>query len=81
MTVRPLRGLGDRPSAKITVLVWTRLEGTGVTVLQALQENVVRAISMSAFQTHATLLTAWIAYSCPMITSVYANPDSQVRAA
>lgn len=37
----------------------------------------MREISMSAFQTHATLPTAWIAYSCPMITSVYAEPDSQ----
>lgn len=80
MTARPPRGLGDRPSARITVHVWTRSEGTGVTALQGLLENAVREISMSAFQTHATLPTAWIAYSCPTITNVYANPDSQVRA-
>lgn len=74
--MRPPHGLGERPNARITVHVWTRLEGTDVTALQASQENAVREISMSAFQAPATLPTAWIAYSCPMITSVYANPDS-----
>lgn len=65
------------PSVKITAHVWTGLEGTDVTALQASLENAVRETSTSAFPIPATPPTAWTAYSCPMITSVCASQASQ----
>lgn len=73
MIVQLPRGLGECPNVKIMAHVWTELEGTGVTVLQASLENVARETSTNVFPTPATPQTAWTAYSCPMITNVCAN--------
>lgn len=77
MTAQFPHGLVGCQSVKIMAPVWTGLEGTGVTAPPASLENAVRETSMSAFPTPATPPTAWIAYSCPMITSACANLASQ----
>lgn len=77
MTAQFPHGLGACPSVKTMAPVWTGLEGTGVTALLASLENAVRETSTSAFPTPANPPTAWIAYSCLMITSACANPASQ----
>lgn len=58
MTAQFPHGRGGHPSVKITAHVWTGLEGTGVTALQASLENAVKETSTSAFPIPATLPTA-----------------------